>query len=115
MVTGEEGKRVETESKENIIKEIGSLMSEIYGKNDKDKTKYTPIDIYVTNWGQNPYYRGSYTFFPVKAFKDASYEDFIAPLSSNKDGKTGQPKLFFTGEAFSREYAGFVHGAYLNG
>ena len=110
-VTGEEGERVECLSKKEVIQEIGNLMNQIYTKSDQIDPKLIPTDVLVTNWSQNPYFKGAYSFFPTKSFEKVPFENMGLSLSSEGDGRSGQKKLFFAGEAFSGDYAGFAHGA----
>ncbi len=64
-----------------------------------------PSDFQITRWSSNPFTRGSYSFMTVGS--DPSMRDALA---GNINGK-----VFFAGEATSREYASTVHGAYLSG
>lgn len=50
-------------------------MAQVYGAKSDDKTKYRPVDLYVTSWGTDPLFRGAYSFYPVKAFANVEYKD----------------------------------------
>jgi monoamine oxidase len=53
----------------------------------------------VTNWGTDPFFQGSYTYFPVKAFsEEGSWDNFIKPVGP----------VHFAGEAFDEKYSGFI-------
>ena len=64
-----------------------------------------PTDFQITRWNSDPFTRGSYSFMTV-----GSHPDMRDALAGNINGK-----VFFAGEATSREYASTVHGAYLSG
>ena len=64
-----------------------------------------PTNTLITRWNSDPFARGAYSYIPV----GASGEDYDA-LAEPVGGR-----LFFAGEATSREYPGTVHGAYLSG
>jgi polyamine oxidase len=64
-----------------------------------------PIGALITRWGRDPFSHGAYSFPAV-----GSTPDDRDALSSS----VGE-RVFFAGEATSREYFGTVHGAYLSG
>jgi monoamine oxidase len=64
-----------------------------------------PIGYQLTRWGQDPFARGAYSFNKLGS-TPAMRDDLAASL----DGR-----LFFAGEATSRQYFATVHGAYLSG
>ena len=90
-------------------------MFKIYDGGQTDILEFRPLDVFVTNWGTNPYFKGAYSVYPVKAFEKIPFNDLIAPLSSSPDGRTGNNKLYFAGEAFSSDFSAFVHGAFFSG
>jgi monoamine oxidase len=59
----------------------------------------------ITRWASDPLAGGSYSYLPPGASPD-DYDDLAEPVAD---------RLFFAGEATSREYAATVHGAYLSG
>lgn len=64
-----------------------------------------PTDCIVTRWNNDPFSLGSYSYIPVGATgKDY---DVLSMQIENK--------LFFAGEATSRQFPGTTHGAYLSG
>jgi polyamine oxidase len=60
------------------------------------------LEIYVGQFNQNPYVRGSYS----NAVVGATFADF-----DNLQGRLGG--LFFAGEATDVDYWGYMQGAYL--
>ena len=86
----------------------------MYGNSEKEDGKtFRPEQIYVTNWGTDVNFCGSYSFYPVKAFAEATFAQFVAPIGAAEDGST--PRVFFAGEAFDQRYSGYVHGAHRSG
>jgi monoamine oxidase len=64
-----------------------------------------PKGVLVTSWGTDPFTLGAYSAVAV----GGSPKDFDTLAEPVGD------RLFFAGEATSRNYAGTVHGAYLSG
>lgn len=58
----------------------------------------------ITRWGSDPYALGSYSHMPPGASPD-DYDALAKPAG----------RLYFAGEATTKEYASTVHGAYLSG
>ena len=58
-----------------------------------------------TQWASDPFAGGSYSYVPVGATGE-EYDALAEPVGS---------RLFFAGEATSRDYHATVHGAYLSG
>lgn len=65
-----------------------------------------PTASQISRWRQDPFARGSYSFIPV----GSSGQDRRALFGADWDGR-----LFFAGEATSRDYAAMVHGALMTG
>lgn len=63
-----------------------------------------PIDSIVTHWNTDPWSLGAYSYLPVGASPDL-YEAMAAP----------EGRVFFAGEATSKQYPGTTHGAFLSG
>jgi len=59
----------------------------------------------ITRWGRDPFSHGAYSFPAVGSTPDDRDE-----LSASV-----RERVFFAGEATSREYFATVHGAYLSG
>ena len=66
--------------------------------------RFVSLAIYYCRWSQDPFTQGSYSE-PVVGF---TFEDF------NKLGQN-LGRLFFSGEATSSEWYGYMQGAYLTG
>ena len=64
-----------------------------------------PVDFQITRWGSEPRSWGSYSF--ITTGSDPSLRDALAGEIENR--------IFFAGEATSRQYYSTVHGAYLTG
>ena len=100
MIVGDEAKRIETLDTNTLKDEIQEVLFATYGsRRGFEKSDFRPKDVMVTNWGSDPYFQGSYTFFPVKAFSEEdSWDNYIKPVSC----------IHFGGEAFDEKYSGFI-------
>lgn len=72
----------------------------LFGRNIPD-----PASAQITRWAQDPFARGSYSFNALGA-TPVLRDHLAAPLQS---------RLWFAGEAASREHFGTAHGAFLSG
>ena len=74
------------------------------------------VNVERTQWGTNPWTRGSYSFVS-KAASGIDFDILASPLPCKSAGKEGIPalQLMFAGEATHRYFYGTVHGAYLTG
>ncbi|CAF4153693.1 unnamed protein product, partial [Rotaria magnacalcarata] len=90
---------VEAQSKNQTLIEIMNVLRSMYGKNIPE-----PNNFYYYRWTLDPLYRGSYSNWPTGT-------------SLCQHNNLGRPigRLHFAGEAYSQEYYGFLHGAYLEG
>jgi len=97
---GDFGRSIEKQSNEDTTAEIMDIFKTLYGKSIPD-----PVDSLHTAWHSDPLSGGSYSH--------------VAPNGSNRDyDALAEPvgkRLFFAGEATSRQYRATVHGAYLSG
>lgn len=64
-----------------------------------------PKRIFITRWGADEFSYGSFSF-PALGHSESLVATLNEPV---------EDRIFFTGEHCSLEYAGTVHGAYLNG
>ena len=64
-----------------------------------------PKRIFITRWGADEFNYGSFSF-PALGHSESLVTTLNEPV---------EDRIFFTGEHCSMEYAGTVHGAYLNG
>jgi polyamine oxidase len=98
VVTGEEAKRIELLSDRQVADEIQDVIYKAY------RIHSTVQDIHIPRWNMDSRFYGSYSFFAAGALKDC-YEEFYAPVNN----------IHFAGEAFCKNYKGFVHSAYKTG
>ena len=96
----DQGKELEALSDEQIVTSAMQTLKRLFGDSIPD-----PIDYQITRWLSDPFTVGSYSFNALGSIPEMRDE-----LSKNIDGK-----LFFAGEATSREHFGTTHGAYLSG
>ncbi|MEO1416850.1 MAG: NAD(P)/FAD-dependent oxidoreductase [Bacteroidota bacterium] len=85
---------------EEITEAVMSHLRNIYGSNI-----HHPKQMLRTQWNQNPYTYGSYSF-AAKGSGSDPYEVFEKPVDK---------KVFFAGEHTIADYRATVHGAYLSG
>lgn len=74
------------------------------------------VNVERTQWGTNPWTRGSYSFVS-KAGSGSDFDTLASPLPCESAGSKEAPalQLMFAGEATHRYFYGTVHGAYLTG
>ncbi|XP_078372823.1 peroxisomal N(1)-acetyl-spermine/spermidine oxidase-like isoform X2 [Oculina patagonica] len=74
------------------------------------------VNVDRTQWGINPWTRGSYSFLS-KASSGSDFDILASPLPCESVGSKEVPslQLLFAGEATHRQFYGTVHGAYLTG
>ena len=115
FVFGDEAKRIERLSDNDIICEIHQVIRNSFGKGTSDESfKFKPTKIHVCRWDTDPRFYGSYSIYKVKSFQkqDGSLTDFNQPLNSPENGVR---KVYFAGEAHSVWYNGYMNGAYTSG
>lgn len=74
------------------------------------------VNVDRTQWGLNPWTRGSYSFLS-KASSGSDFDILALPLPCESVGSKEVPalQLLFAGEATHRQFYGTVHGAYMTG
>jgi monoamine oxidase len=87
-------------SDEKIVAAAMQTLRTLYGVKVPDPTHYA-----ITRWGADPFAQGAYSFLATHA-TDEDYDILAEPVGD---------RLFFAGEATSRQYAATVHGALLSG
>jgi monoamine oxidase len=97
---GDYSKQTEQMTDQAILEEIMAHLKQIYGKDIPQPTQFLR-----TQWNENPYSYGAYSFVS-KGGSSALFEVFEEAV---------EHKIFFAGEHTSRAYRGTVHGAYLSG
>jgi len=70
-----------------------------------DDTEYKPEKLLVTRWNSDPFAKGSYSFIKVGA-TTRDYDELATSIDK---------RIYFSGEATSKEYLGTAHGAFLTG
>ncbi|KAI8384350.1 uncharacterized protein BYT42DRAFT_562210 [Radiomyces spectabilis] len=99
-VTQSESYRVEAMEDEEVRKEAMAVLRSMYGDDIPEAT-----EIMFPRWHSNPLFRGSYSNWPIGEL-DQHHINMKAPLHN---------RLFFAGEAMSKEYFGFLQGAWFSG
>lgn len=97
---GSYGRQLEGLPDEQIVAEAMRVLRTLFGSTTPD-----PLDWRITRWAADPFSGGSYSFIPPGAHGD-DYDALAEPVAD---------RIFFAGEATSREYAATVHGALLSG
>ncbi|KAI3873411.1 hypothetical protein MKW98_008063 [Papaver atlanticum] len=98
-VTDEESRRIEQQPDSETLAEIMCVLRNMFG----DDIPYA-TDILVPRWWSNRFFKGSFSNWPI-GVDQCEFDQIRAPVG----------RVYFTGEHTSREYNGYVHGAYLAG
>lgn len=97
---GRFGAAMETLSDAEIVSSAMQVLRRLFGPQIPD-----PVGHLITRWAADPFCRGSYSH--------------VAPGGSGADftalGKPVKDRLFFAGEATTRDYPATAHGAYWSG
>ena len=99
ILTGNTANRVEYQDISVTKQEIRQALTTAYGN-----FRAEIVDVLVPEWASNRLYSGSFSNPKVGATPQ-TFADLAAPIGN----------LYFSGEATSRRYYGFVHGAYFSG
>ena len=104
-LVGEHGWWVQTLSDEQIIEEVHNVLKTALLHLDCDILR--PVKVHLHRWGNDEYFRGSYTMQKTGAFLDgnSSVSDLQAPVGP----------LHFAGEGLHERYDGYLQGAYCSG
>ncbi len=94
------GRRIEAFSDEQIVAEAMKVLRTLYGPSVPEPEAWL-----ITRWASDPLAGGSYSYIPPGA-SGGDRDALAEPVSD---------RLFFAGEATSRQYSATVHGAYLSG
>lgn len=97
---GEHARFLLSLSEEEAISHVRHALDAMFGRPTP-----RPIAYRVTHWGRDPFSRGAYSYVPLGA-SGADYDALAEPVGE---------RLFFAGEATSREHPSTVHGAYFSG
>ncbi|KAI8582497.1 hypothetical protein K450DRAFT_170824 [Umbelopsis ramanniana AG] len=98
-LTQDQAYRVEAMADADIKEEVMEVIRSMYGKDIPD-----PSDMYVPRWHSDPLYRGTYSNWPIGELEQ-HHINMKAPVQ----------RVWFTGEAMSRDYFGFLQGAWIDG
>ncbi|WP_367289552.1 FAD-dependent oxidoreductase [Laspinema palackyanum] len=100
LMGGNFAREIEQLSEGEIRSRVMGVLRRSYGDRVPE-----PESMMVTRWSQDPFALGSYSHIAVGG--DSGDRDILAePIGD---------RLFFAGEATSRDYPATVHGAYLSG
>jgi len=97
---GQQAHRLEKLSDEDSIKEVMLMLRMLYGEDIPN-----PQDTLITRFGMEEFSRGAYSYTAVGATVE-DYDTLAEPILN---------RVFFAGEATSKEYPATTHGAYLSG
>ncbi|XP_024922693.1 lysine-specific histone demethylase 1 homolog 2 isoform X2 [Ziziphus jujuba] len=103
LVAGEAAKTFECTDPSILLHRVLSILRGIY--NPKGVNVPDPIQTICTRWGSDPLSYGSYSH--VRVGSSGSDYDLLAESVGNR--------LFFAGEATTRQYPATMHGAFLSG
>ncbi|KAH9304248.1 hypothetical protein KI387_008652, partial [Taxus chinensis] len=96
-VTDDESRRIQQQPEDDTKDEIMTILRKIFGNSTPEMD-----DILIPKWGQDRFYRGTFSNWPI----GVTFDDFY-------NIKVPVGPVFFTGEHTSEKYNGYVHGAYL--
>ncbi|KAJ7707534.1 amine oxidase [Mycena rosella] len=100
-VTGDYSERIESLSDAQVQTELLDVLATMF----PNTTIPAPTAFFFPRWFSDPLYRGSYSNWPAS---------FVSPHHTNLRANVGK-RLWFSGEATSQRYFGFLHGAYFEG
>ncbi|PWA67645.1 LSD1-like2 [Artemisia annua] len=103
LVAGEAAQSFEQTQPSTLLHRVLSILRGIYGP--KGVEVPDPIQSICTKWGNDPLSYGSYSH--VRVHSSGSDYDILAENVENR--------LFFAGEATTRQHPATMHGAYLSG
>lgn len=97
--TGDEGRRVEGLSNDEVAAELTACLEEMYPASPPRVAA-----VHVCRWSCDPFFCGAYSFLSTGALRDG-FGSLAAPVGP----------LFFAGEATHARYSGYLQGALLSG
>lgn len=96
----EQARALEAKTDAETVAAAMRVLRRLFGNKVPD-----PLAWQITRWAKDPYAHGSYSYYPVGS-EPRLREDLAASVDD---------RIYFAGEACSRDYFGTVHGAYLSG
>ncbi|KAJ0103074.1 hypothetical protein Patl1_04557 [Pistacia atlantica] len=103
LVAGEAAQSFECTDPSTLLHRVLSVLRGIYKPKGIDVPN--PIQTICTRWGSDPFAYGSYSHIRVRS-SGSDYDILAESVGS---------RLFFAGEATTRQYPATMHGAYLSG
>ncbi|KAI0341230.1 amine oxidase [Trametopsis cervina] len=100
-VTNSFSRRITSLPRSQILKEILEVLETMY----PNVTIPTPTDFHFKAWDEDALFRGSYANWPP-SFLEEKHANLRADV---------QKRVWFAGEAGSKLYFGYLHGAYFEG
>lgn len=82
-----------------VVANLMEVLRKIYGASIPE-----PTATLVTHWGADPFAMGAYSYLKYGSTSD-DYDEMAKPVEN----------LLFAGEATSKDFPGYVHGAYVSG
>ncbi|CAI8594839.1 unnamed protein product [Vicia faba] len=104
LVAGEAAIRFEMMSPLESVKRVLDVLKDIF--HPKGIVVPDPVQAVCTRWGQDTFAYGSYSYVAV----GSSGDDYDILAES-----VGNGRVFFAGEATSKQYPATMHGAFLSG
>ncbi|CAO3672569.1 unnamed protein product [Umbelopsis ramanniana] len=98
-LTQDQAYRIEAMEDADIKEEAMEVIRSMYGKDIPDASH-----MYVPRWHSDPLYRGTYSNWPIGELEQ-HHINMKAPVQ----------RVWFTGEAMSRDFFGFLQGAWIDG
>ncbi|KAI9274365.1 hypothetical protein BDA99DRAFT_545476 [Phascolomyces articulosus] len=99
-VTQDHSYQVESMEDSEVQAEAMKALRIMYGPDVPE-----PTEIFVPRWHSDPLFRGSYSNWPIGEL-DQHHSNMKAPVNG---------RLFWAGEAYSKEFYGFLQGAWYTG
>nr|XP_006818298.1 PREDICTED: polyamine oxidase-like [Saccoglossus kowalevskii] len=98
-VTGDESRRVEYETDDQIKSEVMAILRQVYGNGIPDVE-----EIMLYRWSQDPLFRGAFTNWPVEVSRESH---------RRLEGNVG--RLHFGGEATDPHWNGYIQAGLFSG
>ncbi|CAE7253398.1 Dnah12, partial [Symbiodinium pilosum] len=98
-ITGDEGRRAEQLPKEELKRELAVVLAEMH------VDPPAILEVEVTRWSSDPFFRGSYSFLPTNSMAGDSWE----VVNARHD------RLFLAGEGLHPRWSGYLQGALASG
>ncbi|KAI8085106.1 uncharacterized protein BX664DRAFT_375578 [Halteromyces radiatus] len=99
-VTQDYAYMVEAMTDDQVKEQLMDVLRKMYGDDIPE-----PTDFVFPRWHSNPLFRGSYSNWPIGEMNQ-HHENMKAPLHN---------RVFFAGEAMSKDFFGYLQGAWISG